>query len=200
LDYNTNERIYIYFENEIKRLSAKQSDLLRKEINDLKEKELEKIEKELKESIENAAKREIKELQVDHSYEINKILADNSQKLMKRRLEMLEVVFSEVQARLMKYVTSKAYEELINSKLKDIADKFSGCSVVFKVKPSDKILIDCLKANYKHKYKIELDPKIKIGGFAIFCDIMNIEIDETIDFRLQEQKEWFYAKSNLYVK
>ncbi len=200
MDYNTNERIYIYFENEIKRLSAKQAEALRKEITDLKDKELKKIEKELKENIENAAKREIKELRVDHSYEINKILTENSMKLRKRRQEMLEVVFTEVQTRLMKYVTSADYKEMINNKLKDVADKFSGCSVVFKVCSTDKIIVSCLKENYRHKYAIETDPKIKIGGFAIFCDTMNIEIDETIDFRLKEQKEWFYAKSNLYVK
>ncbi|MBN2504023.1 MAG: V-type ATP synthase subunit E [Bacilli bacterium] len=200
MDYYTNEQLYRYFENEIKKSAAKQSEALRNEIADLKDKELKKIQKELQDSIENATKLEMKELQVDHSYEINRIISDNSRKLMKRRLELLENVFSEAEAKLLKFVGSKEYEKLMEEKLLRIADKFSKCSIIFSLKPSDKALAEYLKANYKHKYSIAFDPEIKIGGFAVLCEELGVEIDETIDHRLKDQKEWFYANSNLFVK
>jgi len=61
-------------------------------------------------------------------------------------------------------------------------------------------LIETLKDSYKHKFIIEADPEIIIGGFSAFCDKLSIEIDETIDNRLMDQKEWFYANSHLFVK
>jgi len=61
-------------------------------------------------------------------------------------------------------------------------------------------LIEALKDSYKHKYTIETDTEIIIGGFNAYCDKLSIEVDETIDNRLKDQKEWFYANSHLFVK
>ncbi len=200
MDYYTNEQLYRYFENEIKTSAARQSEALRKEIADLKDKELKKIQKDLQESIDNATRLEMKELQVDHSYEINKIVMESSRKLMKLRQQLLEEVFTEAETKLRDFVASEEYAKLMEKKLSDILEKFSKCSVVFSVKPGDQALTEMLKRNYHHEYFLEYDPEIKIGGFSVFCAKLGVEIDETIDHRLKDQKEWFYANSNLFVK
>lgn len=200
MDYYNNEQLYHYFENEIKKSAAEQTEQLKKEIADQRDKELSKIQKELKESIDSAAELEIKELQVDHSYEINRIISENSRSLIKRRQELLENVFAEAKIKLAKFVFSKDYGKLIESKLQNIVDKFSDYSVIFRIKPDDQILLGILQSTYKHPFTVQSDSEISIGGFSVICEQLGIEMNETLDQRFNEQKEWFYANSNLYVK
>ncbi len=53
-------------------------------------------------------------------------------------------------------------------------------------------------------YGIDLDVKtsdqIKIGGFIIENKANNVVIDESLDFALENQKDWFYKTSGLMIK
>ena len=57
---------------------------------------------------------------------------------------------------------------------------------------------------YSPDYGIDLDVKtsdqIKIGGFIIENKANNVVIDESLDFALENQKDWFYKTSGLMIK
>lgn len=200
MDYYSNDQLYKYFEAEIRQNASKQMEALQKQIADNKAREINKVKEDLQESIDRKLKADLKELDTDHSYEVNRITQDNSRKLMKRRQELLEDVFSKTEAKLVEFTKTDAYGALMKAKIDALADRFSGCTTRFGIRKDDSICEKAIKANFHHDLKIETDPAIEIGGFSLLCEKMGIEIDETMDTRLSDQKEWFYENSNLYVK
>ncbi len=46
----------------------------------------------------------------------------------------------------------------------------------------------------------ELRCSYSLGGFRLECIEKGIVVDETFDTGIDEQKEWFYQNSGLFVK
>lgn len=199
MEYYSNDQLYKYFENEITNASKKRLSALRKEIDELKERQLKRVEEDIKAAVNRSLEIELREVNTDHSFDINKIKSENSKILMNKRQELLKDIFVEVGKRILLFVKSDKYGLLMANKLKELSKRFSGKEVVFQLKKDDKILFDTIEKFYQGKYKVEQSESIQLGGFLIDCYEMGIEIDETIDFKLNEKKQWFYEESNLYI-
>lgn len=48
--------------------------------------------------------------------------------------------------------------------------------------------------------EVEVSDKILIGGFIIENKATNVVVDESLDFALENQKDWFYKTSGLMIK
>lgn len=200
MEYLSDEQLFQYFQKEINESKQKRINKLRKEIDGIKEKELKIIHQELDENIQHALRLELKELRTNHSFEINKINTENSRNLMKKRQELLQLVFDEVSQKLKKYLKSKEYEAKMKEKILGLENTFQHQEVQFQIGDNDTILENVIKSVYQGKNKIEKVDSIMHGGFIVSCLDKGIEIDETIDNRLLEKKEWFYENSNLFIK
>ncbi len=44
------------------------------------------------------------------------------------------------------------------------------------------------------------DADILLGGFRMECEEKGIVVDETFDTGIDEQKDWFYTNSGLFIK
>ncbi len=199
MDYYSNDQLLEYFENEISNASKKRLTALRKEIDELKERQLKRVDEDIKMSVNRSLEIELREINTDHSFEINKIKSENSRILMNKRQELLTDIFKEVGKRILLFAKSEKYGQLMEAKLIKFFEKFSGKDVVFQIKEGDTILQKVIDNTYKGKHKIEFTDSIEYGGFLIACYEMGIEIDETLDFKLNEKKHWFYEESNLYI-
>lgn len=200
MDYNSNDQLLKYFEEEISNASKKKLAELRKEIDDLKASQLKMVDEELKSSNRHALNIELKEVNSDHSIEISKIKSENAKTLMNRRLELLNDIFIEVREKLLEFSKTKKYTDLMITKIISYKTKFMNKPVVFNVKLKDENLIKAIKENFTGKHEINKTDKIELGGFSIDCYEMGIEIDETMDYKLNEKKQGFYKESNLYIK
>ncbi|MBU1145256.1 MAG: hypothetical protein KJ971_05310 [Firmicutes bacterium] len=200
MEFISNDQLFKYFELEISTSMTKQINKLTQEIKDVKEQALKTINEELKDSISHALTLELKELKTNHSFEINKINVENGHKLMKKRQELLENVFQEVFNKLLVFSTSSQYSDLMKSKIKELNNVFLKSYAIFKIKKADDLLAKVIKENYNGKFEIQENFEIELGGFIASCSEMGIETDETIDYRLNDKKEWFYENSNLYIK
>lgn len=200
MEYFSSEQLYKYFESEIKSSANSKMNQLRKEIDELKARELKKIDDELKESIDQALSLELKELKTDHSYEINRIMTDNARILMNKRLELLNSVFDDVKKKLLAFSSTEAYTKLMKKKIAVLNQVFKDQEVVFDIKKGDSLLTEVINHDFLGKYTIQTNEKIQFGGFYAACIKKGIEVDETLDFKLDDKKQWFYEKSNLYIK
>jgi vacuolar-type H+-ATPase subunit E/Vma4 len=73
--------------------------------------------------------------------------------------------------------------------------------VILHISIHDIVAEKLIKTIYKDiSYEIEHDKGIQLGGFILTISNMNIEIDETLDARLREQKEWFLNHSKLFIR
>jgi V/A-type H+-transporting ATPase subunit E len=72
--------------------------------------------------------------------------------------------------------------------------------MTFFIGPSDETCRKVIINQFGKTAKIENDPAITIGGFKVVSDAMKLEIDETLDSKLENNKTWFFANSKLFIK
>lgn len=200
MEYQSNDQLFQYFQKEIKEASEKRMEELKEEIESIKTVELKKIDDELKDSFNHDLELQVKELKTDHSYEMNKLMSENAKELMNKRQELFVSIFEEVKSKLLKYIKTKDYLAAMTKKVDEINKLFVKDGIVFTVMKNDEVVKDAIARSFKGKYKIETSDQIQIGGFLAACLAKGIELDQTLDTLLEAKKQWFYEKSNLYIK
>ncbi|MFW5894327.1 MAG: V-type ATP synthase subunit E [Bacillota bacterium] len=200
MEYKTNQDLYNYFTYEIERIGEQQIEALRKEMDEKKRRELKRINDELEKKMDKYLDRELRSLNTDFSSEINRIHTENHRKLMDKRKGLLQEVFSEAEKKIQAFVASKGYRTLMKKKVQETIDFLDAQDIVFIIKEDDETLRDVLKDDFKDAYDVETDADIRFGGFRAESREKGLETDETFTRKLEEQKEWFYAHSNLFIR
>lgn len=199
MDYYNEDQILQYFKDEIEKLSQEKIDKIKKEIAEIKANELNKIEEEVKKEIHLTLGAELKDLEKQHLSEINTILNESNYKLMKRREELFTDIFNTVKQKIVDFIQTERYETLMKTKLNDLAKLFVDEKINFLVNKDDKIIKKVIQSIFKD-YEIFENPRIELGGFQAYSMNKGVEVDETLDSKLKEKKEWFYANSKLFIQ
>ncbi len=198
--YYNEDQLYRYFDRSIHHESNKKIDALRKEIDYLYAKEMKKIRDDLLMKKKLKLSKGLRELQIDYQDRINQIGVGYDAKLIKSRTKMANTVFNHVFEKLIDFIETKAYESYIKEKVKAFDAYLNDNKTIIKVSPYDHKIEEILKRILKKELKIEVDPAIKIGGFIVVVPSHHFEMDVTIDTKLEEQKEWFYKHSHLFIR
>lgn len=198
--YYNEDQLYRYFDRSIHHESNKRVDALRKEIDYLYAKEMKKIRDDLLMKKKLQLNKGLRELQIDYQDRINQIGVGYDEKLIKSRTKMANTVFNHVFEKLIDFIETKAYEAYILEKIKALDPYIGDKKTVIKISPYDHKIEAYLTKALKQNVKIVIDPKIKIGGFIVSIPSHHIEMDVTIDQKLEEQKEWFYKHSKLFIR
>ena len=82
---------------------------------------------------------------------------------------------------------------------KEIADIFKDNSCVIFISENDNKFAQDIKAQFSGEVTVENDVAIKIGGIKGFCKDLKIVADNTLDSKLNSQKDWFTENSGLKV-
>lgn len=200
LAYYTEEQLYRYFNRSIHHETNKKVEKLRKEIDYLFVSEMKKIREDLIMKKKLNLSKGLRELQIDYQDRINQIGVGYDQKLIKSRMKMANTVFNRVFEKLVDFIETKAYETYVKDKIKKLSKFIGDKKTVINVSPYDHKIEGYLKKSLKEDVNIEIDPAIKIGGFVVSIPSQHIEIDETLDAKLEDQKEWFYKNSKLFIR
>ncbi|MFW5913744.1 MAG: V-type ATP synthase subunit E [Bacillota bacterium] len=200
MEYKTNQDLYNYFTHEIERIGEQQIEALRKEMDEKKRSELKRINEEIEQKMDKYLNRELRSLNTDFSSEINRIHTENHRKLMDKRKGLLQEVFKEAEKKLESFIQSKDYRSLMKSRIQKAIDFLDAKDIVFTFKEDDETIRDVLEADFDDAYTVETDSDIRFGGFKAKSSEKGLEMDETFTRKLEEQKEWFYANSNLFIR
>lgn len=198
--YYNEDQLYRYFDRSIHHESNKKVEALRKEIDYLYAKEMKKIRDDLLLKKKLKLNKGLRELQIDYQDRINQIGVGYDEKLIKARSKMANTVFNRVFEKLVDFVASDAYQTYINDKLKSLASYTKDKNIVFKISPFDHKIEQILKQSLGDQTQFNIDPAIKLGGFVLVVTKQQVELDLTIDTKLEEQKEWFYRHSKLFIR
>lgn len=115
-----------------------------------------------------------------------------------KRQILVDQLFDEVHVKIKDFVQSDKYAEWIKNRLMrlEITEE-SKLNSMLKCRNEDFNLFKTIENSLGLNWKIVMSDDIQLGGF-IFTDPVNgIEKDETLDYKLRVQKEWFYANSKL---
>lgn len=162
--------------------------------------------KRLKEA-EETAKRDSEQLIRDNLHDIHKRLSaelaqqtqEGQKKLFIERAKMTDEVFKLASDKLLAFSQSDDYRGKLLENAKAISELFDGSSCVLYIKENDMCFSDEIKEMFSQDSEIKPDKKIKIGGIKGYCKSMGIIADETLDSKLDSQREWFLENATLSV-
>lgn len=183
----------------IKKYSALEREQIEKDIAEIKEEEIKKAE---------AKGRKDAESYISKQYALNKSTvtrqysAKNLQSqgiIYKKREEITANVFKKAKDRLIEFTSTQQYKDLLLSYAKEIADIFKDNSCIVYLKNDDLKYADEIKSVFSGEVDVKADNMIKIGGVIGNCKALNIVADNTLDSKLDNQKEWFTENSQLKV-
>lgn len=119
--------------------------------------------------------------------------------LLRSRTKMAEDVFKKAEEKLFEFAASDRYKEKLLKDAEEIAQLFSERECTLNVKPEDMKYEKEIKKLFGKNAKLESDPSIRLGGIRGFCAEMKIVADNTLDSKLEEQKNRFADNADLKI-
>ncbi len=198
--YYNEDQLYRYFDKAIKQEANKKINQLRKEIDYLYAKEMKKIKEDLELKRNLQLNKDLRDLQIEYQDQINQIGVGFDEKLIKERTFMVNIIFQSVLLELGDFIQTEAYDKWLVEKLEKINKFVKNKKVVFNISENDERISDMIKKIITSSYDIQISHDIHLGGFLAEIQSDKIEIDETIDSKLNERKAWFFKNSKLFIR
>ena len=111
-----------------------------------------------------------------------------------RRAELVDGLFSNVKADLIEFSKTKAYEAFVKENLDKVLNENTLEGYTLLVKAADEAFFKAITAK---NTIVTVSDRIRLGGFILKDKAGLLEIDESLDYRLKVQKEWFTTHSQL---
>ena len=161
----------------------------------IEEKEIEVLKKKYKE-----INKKTLEIRRETTQRISNFDIKNKRKLLLKKNDFCNQIFENVFVKLCNFVKTEKYKELFEQKLernlKNSFEQFSDLSSLnFYVKHGDEAIMECLDKVFGKTISVLQEDEIKIGGVKVVDSNNGLCWDETLDTKLVEQKNWFYANS-----
>lgn len=193
------DKLEQYFRDEISRVSELEIKDLDEEIEIIRTQTLSEMEANAKHDVDIACEQELRELQSEYATRQSRLHDETDRRLMRKRNELAEMIFSDVIKKIEEFTQSKEYEDLLRSRAKELSQYNYPNSCIY-IREADKKYANAIKSEFTDSIKIECDDEIRFGGLRLESIESGIVVDETFDSLLNEQKEWFYHNSGLFVK
>lgn len=194
------DQVFLYMKDEIERQAKNEEKAILDEVKALENEAYESMKGEAKRDADLKLKQEEEEMSSNASAEISESHIERTKKLIEKRDEYVKTIFDEAQKELVAFTDSKDYASFMEAKLKKVAGDFEGSNAVMYVASKDLSMEKALVKAFGHEIKVEASEDIHIGGFMIEDKETSLVVDETLDFALNNQKEWFNKNSGLIIK
>lgn len=183
----------------IKKYSALEREQIQKDIAEIKEEEIKKAQAKGKREAESYISKQysINKAAVTSRYSVKNL--ESQGKLYKKREEITSNVFNKAKDKLIAFTSTPQYKDLLLGYAKEIAEIFDDNSCIVYLKNDDMKFADEIKSVFSGNVDVKADNMIKIGGIIGNCKVINIVADNTLDSKLDNQKEWFTENSQLKV-
>ena len=113
---------------------------------------------------------------------------------------MLNDIFKRAEDELIKFSQSSEYMDKLIKDAEEISKLFENKDCIIYVKDGDMKFSDSIKSVFNSSVEIKPDLLIRIGGLRGYCKSKMLVADNTLDSKLEAQKEWFIENAQLKVK
>jgi len=198
MQYNTIEELEEYFKNEIERVSQSEIKKIQTEIQNIENRNIKELEETARNNAEIIVNQEVSSMDSEHAISLSRMADDNQRKLMKKRQELINNLFLEISDKLVEYTKTDEYKEKMKERIRLLSTQYHSEGIL-KLAPKDMKLADELSSGFSGQTVVRPDESIEIGGFILEYHQDRIIINETYDARLKEEREMFYANSELII-
>ena len=183
----------------IKKYAKEQKNAMRSEVEQLKTERLKLAEENARRDSEKLIREKLEEARSRETVILASKTKEGQKKLFIARSEMVEDVFAKAAEKLVAYTATDAYTEKLLESAGEIAALFGDNDCTVYLNERDLAAADRIKALFSGNVTVEKDDTIRIGGVKGSCKTMRIIADETLDSKLQAQREWFVENADLSV-
>lgn len=201
----------------IEKYAEEQRNKIRFESESFKQKELEKAESDGIREAYTLIQREMAAVRTEISSRLSRDEMASRKLLFEKRNKMTDSVFEKAAHKLTAFTKTADYEKLMLESVKKITHALKADDVVFFVREADlglaekiksayaserlkdKKLTDKIKSAFSSSCEVKASKEIKIGGITGRSASLGLIADETLDTKLDGQREWFYQNSGLRV-
>ncbi len=194
------DQVFLYMKDEIERQAKREEKAILDEVQSLENEAYESMKAEAKRDADLRLKQEEDEMTSIASAEISESHIERTKKLIEKRDEYVKSIFEAAKEELIAFSNTDEYKSFMIEKVKKVAPEISDANCVMYVKEKDLTLEKELVKTFGQDIKVEATDDIKIGGFIIENKASSLVVDETLDFALNNQKEWFNKNSGLIIK
>ncbi|MEE0966201.1 MAG: V-type ATP synthase subunit E [Bacilli bacterium] len=194
------EQVILYMKDEIEREAQLEEKAILEEVKALEKEAYESMRIEAKKDADLRLKQELEEMESNAAIEISESHIERTKKLIEKRDEYVSTIFKSAKDKLIDFTNSKDYQDFMMNKAKKIVDMFDMAECIVYVSSKDIAFKDQLMKLYSNILDVKEDKNIIIGGLIGENVKSLLTIDETLDFALKNQKEWFTKNSGLTIK
>lgn len=194
------DQVFLYMKDEIERQAKSEEQAILNEVKALEDEAYESMKAEAKKDADLKLKQEEEEMSSNASAEISESHIERTKKLIEKRDEYVKNIFDKAREELKAFVKSDDYLSFMEAKIKKVADDFKDQQPTMYVSQDDlAIKADLIKA-FGSDIDVQASDEITIGGFILENKASSLVVDETLDFALNNQKEWFNKNSGLIIR
>lgn len=194
------EQVFLSMKEEIEKQANAQEKQILDEVDRLEKEAYESMKEEAQKDAELQLKQIVSEMTSNASSEISESHIERTKKLIEKRDGYVKDIFDQAISQLNDFASSNQYKDFMIEKMKKVAKDYQLPHSVLHLRKADEVLKDDLIKVYGQDIDVVIDDKISIGGFIIENQESSMIIDETLDFALENQKEWFNKNSGLIIK
>lgn len=194
------EQVFLYIKDEIEKIASKEEQDILNEAKALEEEAYRQMQEEAKNDADHQLKKELATISSKASIEAASQLETRTKKLVEKRDAYVAEIFKEAKEKIIEFVKGNQYKEYLLNHVQTIAKEYQMTGCVLYVRAEDMIYEDEIKKVYGLDVDVQTGSQIQLGGFIIENPETHVVVDETLDFALESQKDWFYKTSGLMIK
>jgi len=183
----------------IKKYAGAQKKAMEGEVKQLKSERLKEAEEKAKRDSEALKKQKLNEVHNSQTAKLATKTQEGQKQLYIARTQMTEEVFKLASDKLKAYAQTAEYRAKLNDSAKAVAELFGGKDCIIYVNERDIAEAEQFKSLFSAGSEVKADKTIQIGGVKAYCESMGIIADETLDSKLDLQREWFVENAELSV-
>lgn len=195
---NSDEKIS-KFVQAITQYAQEQRDKIHREVEEFKSERLQHAEQEVLRDSYQLIQKERAELRHQMSREMSRRDLEARKELLAMRKDMTDRIFTDAEAKLRAYTETPAYAERLKTSLAALTGELPAEGTVFELSRRDEALLDTLRPLCPPGASFALTDDIVLGGMRGVNAAAGLLADDTLDTRLESQREWFVSHSGLTV-
>ena len=183
----------------IEKYAAEQRSKIESEAEEFKTKELNKAEEDgLKEAYVLLQKKMLS-INTGIARELSKAENASRKSTFAKRQEIEDKVFERAKEKLLEYAGTDKYITKLLESAKTVSEKLTADDVTLYVCERDLKLKNKIISAFGRKCDVQASNEIQIGGIMGISRKVGLLADETLDTKLQNQREWFCENSGLTI-
>lgn len=194
------DQVFLYMKDEIERQAKSEEQAILNEVKALENEAYESMKAEAKRDADLKLKQEEEEMSSNASAEISESHIERTKKLIEKRDEYVKNIFDQARDELKAFVKSDEYLPFVEAKIQRVAENFKDSQSIMYVSHDDFKNKDAFVKAFGTDIEVQASDDIQIGGFILENKASSLVVDETLDFALNNQKDWFNKNSGLIIR